>query len=133
MPTSLLQTFFFSKSPLISVHNRKVFECTFDSMNTLLVKLCFKEYSLNFHANICLFFRGQLLKHFHKAHKIVFVTVLGFFNVGLYSPVTCGWFQVCFSFQLIYWARFCWRLGNDVIHQLAAAAAAAAHSLAAVI
>lgn len=91
MPTSLLQTFFFSQITL-HIWTQKRFYNGSDSVNALLVKLCFKEYSLNFHANICLFFRGQLLKHFHKAHKIVFVTVLGFFNVGLYSPVTCGWF-----------------------------------------
>lgn len=114
MTTSLLQTFVFPIT--LNICTQKSFWSVSDSVKALLVKLCFKEYSLNFHANICLFFRGQLLKHFHKAHKIVFVTVLGFFNVGLYSPVTCGWFQVCFSFQLIYWAIFRWRLGNDVIH-----------------
>lgn len=56
--------------------------------NPFLLKLSFEDESLDFHPDLCLLPRGQLFKHFHQAHEVVFIAVLWFFNVGLYSSVT---------------------------------------------
>lgn len=57
-------------------------------VSPFLLKLSFEEESLDFHSDTCLFLRGQLFKHFHEAHEVVFIAVLWFFNVRLYSFVT---------------------------------------------
>lgn len=74
-PGSLLPT-------IISIF---VFARTFFSP---LFTLRFKEESLNLHPDVRLLLRGQPLKHFHKAHEIVFITVLWLFDVCLNSSVT---------------------------------------------
>lgn len=61
--------------------NNNHFVCLCVCVNPRLLKPSLKEKSLYFHADLCLFLRGQPFKHFQKAHEVVFVAVLWFFRV----------------------------------------------------
>ena len=99
--------------------------CVCAFQDPCLLKLGFEEEPLNFHPDDWFFLRGQLLKHFHKVHEIVFIAVLWSFKVCLYSLVTFGRLWLRAHPHRVYGVQFIW-LGDDRSHCLAAACSLAA-------